>query len=216
MTQQNPEYSEKEKSDQADNNNGSPEGNEEQKENLQPSQEGDDPKDAPKEDPKDQPKQKYSKRERLLYAKGKIENELDELENEEDDDRPLTVGELKRIRKEEARDLALEMAEDIDDEDERQQVIDVLRNRITPSGNPDQDLALARGAVNSLKNQQILEENARRGTPRRYATTPGAPGQPADRFEPTAEESVFMRPPYNLSKDQILKAREAAEARRQG
>ena len=167
-----------------------------------------------KPQPKQTPEKKFSKRERLEHAKSKIENQLDELD-EEDEDRPLTVGEYKQMKRDESRDDAVKLAESIEDEDERNEVIDLLQNRITPSGDPNQDLNLARGAVNSLKNAQIAEETERKKHPAQHPSGPGAPaGGAEDEFTPTAEESRFMRPPFNMTKDDILNARKESQEKR--
>ncbi len=196
-----------------------PKGNEEleeeqvQEETTEETPEGND---EPKEESKKSPapsQKKFTKRERLEHAKEKIEKQLGELENEEDENRPLTVGEFKRMQKEESRDNAIALAEDsIEDEEERQQVIDILENRITPSGNAEQDLALAVGAVNSIRTQRVAEESQRGQKPNNHASTPGAPGKPeGEEFVPTDEESRFMRAPYNLTKEDIIKARQDAQ-----
>lgn len=186
---------------------GEPEGNEEPKEPQAPSQET-----PPEAKPKEE-KKSFTKRERLEHAREKIEQQLEELDGEEDDDKPLTHGDLKRMKAEEAKETAIELAGNIEDEDERDQVIELLETRITPSGDAQKDLSLARGAVNAIKNQQILEEQQRKANPGSHASVPGAPGKPDDAFTPTAEETVFMRPPYNLSKEDVIKARQQEQAK---
>ena len=162
--------------------------------------------------PAPEPKKKFTKRERLEHAQGKIERQLEELNAEEDDDRPVTVGDLKKMKRDETLATSIELANDIEDEDERAQVIELLEDRITPSGDPEQDLALARGAVNSVKNAQVARELARKDTPPAHSSAPGGPGKPTDEFTPTAQEAVFMKAPYNLSKEDVVAARQKTQA----
>lgn len=158
---------------------------------------------------------KFTKKDRLLHAKKKIDEQLLELDSEgqpsdEDKNKPVTVGMLEDIEKQKAQKTALKLAEDIDDENERTLVIYNLENVIRPSGDPKKDLATARAIVNNLKNTQIVEEFDRK---RSGKDKPNIPGNPPknnnDVFEPTPQERVFMDPPYNLKKEDIIKAREA-------
>ena len=162
---------------------------------------------------------KLSKEERLRFAKKKIDEQLSELDKEngitadvgEDDNEPLTVGKFKQMQKEQGKKNALELAEAIEDEDERELTKHYLNNRIVPSGNAEDDVKLARAAVNSLKNAQIAEELARKGGNKGKSSAPGNPARHEAQFEPTDEERVFMSPPYNLKKEDVLKARQAQE-----
>lgn len=169
----------------------------------------------PSQAPSQQEKPKiFTKRERLAHAKEKIERQLDELDHEEDDNRPVTVGDLKKMKREEVKATAIELAASIEDEDERNAVVDILENRIAPSNKPEEDLALARGAVNSVRNQRLLEEQARKATPATVSSAPGNPGRPPEgQFVPTPEEAYFMQH-FGLSKEQVLVARrKEAESR---
>lgn len=159
-------------------------------------------------------RKEISKKERLLYAKNKIEKQLSELDGDEpeDEDTPVTVGMLDAIEKKKSQKTALAMAESIEDENERERAKDILKHRILPSGNAEEDLKLARAAVNAERNAQIAEEAARKGKGKSFASSSGAPAKKEPAFQATAEESVFMRPPYNLTKEQIIAAREKAES----
>ena len=160
---------------------------------------------------------KLTKVERLRFAKKKIEEQLSELDEDngvkaiigEDDDEPLTVGKYKQMQKDQGKKNALELADEIKDEDERELTKHYLEHRIVPSGDAEADVKLARAAVNSLKNAQIAEEMSRGGGAKKKPSSPGNPAKHESAFEPTDEELVFMAPPYNLSKEAILKAREA-------
>lgn len=128
---------------------------------------------------------------------------------EVDKDAPLTVGMYEQMQKDRAQKTALQLADDIDDDNERDLTKHYLATRIVPSGDPQSDLRLARGMVNSVKTAQILEETARgAATTKSYASGAGAPPKiTRDSGELTADEQRFMRPPFSLSKEQIIKAR---------
>lgn len=129
------------------------------------------------------------------------------------DDTPLTVGTLKTIQKKEARDTALVLADAIEDEKERTEVKDLLNNSIVPSGDAQKDLNLARAAVNSKRNQLLAEELNRKGVKTPSAGGGSGDGKPTEQFEPTDQERTFMGPPYNLSKEEIIKTREKSQAK---
>lgn len=161
-----------------------------------------------------------TRKEKLIYTKNRIERELSELDEEEgvepsveevDENAPVTVGMLKKIEAEKATKTAISLADDIEDEHERELVIHHLNNTIKSTGNPTEDLKLARTLVNSVKNSQILEEAARKGEGRN-SSKPGAPAKPSEGiFEPTAEEAALMRPPFSLTKEEVLKARKKSQ-----
>lgn len=162
------------------------------------------PPTAPSQTLAPKPEQKFTKRERLEFTIRKATEQLDSLDDEPDDSKPLTYGDLKKMRQTETRQSAVELAETIEDEDERAEVIEMLKERIVPSDNAKTDLLLARGMVNARKNAQLLEEQARKGTPGSHVNSPSAPGHTEGVFTPTAEEIPFMSPPYNLTKDEII------------
>lgn len=120
----------------------------------------------------------------------------------------VTVEMLDARERERGQKTALQLADEIADPHEREQTKTYLQNRIVPSGDPYEDLRFARLAVNSVKSGQIVEELARGGRPATHAAAPGAPAPVAPKEpELTAEELAFMRPPFNLSKEQILSKR---------
>ena len=112
----------------------------------------------------DPSKKKFSRRERLNFEKKKIEEQLSGLDkeegvkptSEEDDDKPLTKGEFKKMQKKEAQETALTLAEALEDETDREQVKNYLQNSIVPSGNAEEDFKLALSAVSALKNAEIV------------------------------------------------------------
>lgn len=155
-----------------------------------------------------------TKREKLSYTKKRVEEQLKELDIEEgvtdpnldgDDDQPLTKGEFKKLKTEEATKTALQLADEISDQVERELVKHHIDNTIRPSGNPQVDLANARAIVNNVKNAQIIEEVNRRQDPKRHSSGSGNPAlDPKVEEELTPTELVFTRPPYSLSKAEIL------------
>ncbi len=125
-----------------------------------------------------------------------------------DESAPLTVGMYNEIKKNEAQKTSLQLADDITDEHERELTKHYLSARIVPSGNPQEDLRLARQMVNAVKNGQILEEAARRGDPKNHSSGPGAPPKTHQSSgELTPEELPFTRAPWNMSKEQIISKR---------
>lgn len=134
--------------------------------------------------------------EKLRYTKASIDAQIAEEESkngiiidEEDDDKLLTKGDLKRIERENAKNTALNMANDLEDESERSEVTELLQTRILPSGNPQKDLDLALSAVRSEKNKQLAAEaSRRRGNSAQRSSGTGAPQREEDQFVPTENE----------------------------
>jgi len=161
-------------------------------------------------------KKEHTPLERALYARKKIDEQIatlqgDDLDEEEDDDAPVTVGMLKQRDAEKAQKTALTLADSIEDEHERDLVKHHLSTTIKPSGNAEQDLKNARAIVNSVKNAQIAEEAARKANPKAHGSPSGAPGKMGDPFEPTPEEAAMMRPPFSLSQAEVIAARPKAQ-----
>lgn len=132
---------------------------------------------------------------------------------ESDDDAPMTVAMYKRIEAERAQRSAIQMADDIQDENERELTKVYLQSRIVPSGDPGKDLRDARALVNSVRNGMIAEEVNRRGTGSHH-TGSGAPAKREEAFTPTQEEATLMRA-YGLTEDHIKKARREQADQRQ-
>jgi hypothetical protein len=114
---------------------------------------------------------------------------------------------FKREQAKQAQKTSLELAEQLPDEDVKSLIKEYLAHRIVPSGNPEEDFRFALNAVNALRNKQIAEEVARQITPQRTAAGGSKPATVEERFEPTPDEARLMRPPYNVTKEQILAAR---------
>jgi len=177
---------------------------------------------APSQDPVAKERERIEKKqftriERLEFEKRKIEEQLQEEYKKEGKapatpkDTLVTVEMLEKMQKDQARKTALELADAIEDENERTVVKHYLDTRVVPSGNPQEDLKFARAAVNSLRNAQIAEETARKTNGKSHPSGSGVPARPQeDVVEFTAEELVFLGPPYNLTKDQVIASRPKA------
>jgi len=124
-----------------------------------------------------------------------------------DEDAPVTIGMLKRIEQENAHKTALTMADDIASETERELVKYHLQNTIRSTGNPQKDLELASSLVNAVKNKQVIEEIARKTPAKTYSSAGGAAPYKEPEAELTKEELLYMKPPFNLSKEAIIKTR---------
>lgn len=129
----------------------------------------------------------------------------------DDEDAPVTVGMLRKIQAEDAHKSAIQMADDIQDENERKLVKQILETRIKPSGNAEDDLKLAVGYVNSVRNGEMAKMVLGKTETRRTASGGSAPARVDDEFTPTAEEARLMQKPWNLTKEKIIEARKRSE-----
>lgn len=147
---------------------------------------------------------------RELQDAGELGEDDDEDDDEmdlDDPDRPVTFGDLQRIERQKASQTAMEMAMAITDSIAREAVKSAL-GRVQPSGNPQQDFTDAVAIANRDKNNKILEELARRPNPAQHHSGAGAgPAKAEPEFAPSDLEAQYMRPPFNLSKKEILEAR---------
>jgi hypothetical protein len=107
---------------------------------------------------------------------------------------------------------SLQLAEAISDEDLKERVKTNL-GKIVPSDNPEDDFRMALGAASASKNKQVLEEMNRYSKPRVVSSGASQPANVEEEFVPTAEEAVMMAKPYNLSKEKVLAARKANQAK---
>lgn len=154
-----------------------------------------------------------TKAEKLQYTKKRVEEQLKELgiedEPEDDEDsKPVTLGMLKKLQAQTATKTALDMANEVSTETERELLKYHLENTIRSSGNPAEDFKLAQSLVNAVKNQQITEEVLRKPAARSHSSG-GQPAKVAKEEEDfTAEELSYMKPPFNLKKADIIKARQ--------
>lgn len=125
----------------------------------------------------------------------------------DEDDKPVTVGMLRKLEAERSAKTSMQMAEDIEDDNERDLVKHHLEHTIRPSGNPQEDLKAARAIVNSVKNGQIAEEASRRSQARAHGSSSGAPGAHTKPIELSAEELQYTRAPFNMTPEDIVKTR---------
>ncbi len=128
---------------------------------------------------------------------------------ESDDEVPAWY---KAEKAKEIQKSSLQLAEAISDKDLREKVKANL-GRIVPSDNPEEDFRMALGAASSSKNKQVLEEMDRYSKPRMVASGSSRPANFEEEFVPTSEESTFMRPPYNLTKEQIIANRKKEQSK---
>lgn len=145
---------------------------------------------------------KRSKLEQLLYTKKRVEKQLAEItgtredsttQGDDDDNRPLTVAEFKKLQAHESTKTALDLADEIDDEYERELVKHYVSTGIR-TGNARQDLEIARAFVNSKKNAMVAEEAYRSKTAKPYSKGNSAPAKTEEApIELTADEQMFLR-----------------------
>lgn len=149
--------------------------------------------------------------EKAIFKRNQIDNRIKELKGDDepeetDDDAPVTVGMLKKLQQEAAVKTALQLADEIPNKIESQLVKYHIENSIRSTGNPTEDLRLARAIVNSTKNSQIAEEMGRKTTAKTHSSSSGAPAKHQVEQELTAEETLYMKQ-FHLTKEEVLKAR---------
>lgn len=156
--------------------------------------------------------------EQALYKRNQIDLQIKKLKDDigsdeepekDDDDAPVTVGMLKKIQQQTATKTALQLADEIPSETERELTKYHIQNSIRSTGNPSEDLNLARAIVNSAKNSQIAEELARKSKAKSFSSSSSADAKIGSDVEVefSKEELQFMKPPFNMTKADIIKAR---------
>lgn len=133
--------------------------------------------------------------------------EMKEVVEPDEDDMPVTVGMLKKLQQQTTFKTALQEAEEIPNETERELVKYHLENTIKSTGNPSEDLRLARALVNSVKNTKIIEEVARKGQPKDHSTSSGVDANQDKETIFTEEEKQMMKAPFLLTEKDVLDAR---------
>lgn len=131
-------------------------------------------------------------------------------DDEIDPDKPLTLKDLQRIEAGKAKKTAEQLAAALPDDEERKAVQDALKNSINPTliaHNPQQAFEQARAIANGTRNAKIIEEAGRKKTIVNRGNGSGAPPRVDDSFEPTAEEARYMKPPFSMTKEEIVAAR---------
>ena len=99
---------------------------------------------------------------------------IEDDEPTDDDDAPMTVGMYKKIQQESATKTAIQLADEVTNETEKELIKYHLANTIKSTGIPSEDLKLARALVNAVKNAQIGEEIARKTAPKTHSNASGA------------------------------------------
>ncbi len=155
-----------------------------------------------------------SKKEKLLFSKQRIEEQLAELGDKDDiedeDDKPVTMKMLKEMQAQKVivPETALQLADSIENETERELTKYHLENTIRPTGDPKQDLALAAVHVNAVKNKQIVDQVKIKPPVKQYTNSGGTnPDNGKIVEELDAQEILFTKPPFNLTKQVILELR---------
>ncbi len=128
-------------------------------------------------------------------------------ESYDEDDTPLTVGMLKKLQQETTAKTAMQQADEIPNEVERELVKHHLQNTIRSTGSPSEDLKLARALVNAVKNTEIIKEVARKTAPKTHSNSSGVDGKQEETPIYTPEEQAFMKAPFNATPVDIMNAR---------
>lgn len=167
---------------------------------------------------------KYTEKEKAEHTLKSTAKRLEELggdptdilgikreEIESDDDKPLTIGAYRKIQKASAIKTATDLAEEIQNETERELVKYHLDNTIKSTGIPSEDLKLARALVNAVKNTQVIEEINRKTVAKTHSNGSGvdAKQETEVKGDLTPDEMKFMGKPFNMTKEAILKLRKA-------
>ena len=171
-----------------------------------------------------QNKSKYSEKEKAEHSLKKNAERLKELGGDptdilgikvetpnEDDDTPLTIGTWRKMQQETTAKTALQSADEIQNETERELVKYHLQNTIKSTGIPSEDLKLARALVNAVKNTQIIEETTRKTPAKTHSNSSGVDGKQEKEVIYTPDELAFMKPPFNASPADIMAAREGKQ-----
>lgn len=160
-------------------------------------------------------KTKRTQKEKLIYTKNRIDQQLRELDGDaedvepslEDDDKPMTLGEFKKIQAKNVTKSALQLADEIENESERELVKHYLQNKIVSSGNAQEDVSDARALANKVKNAKIAEMANKKPGVTRASSNGGGPQYIAPEEELTPSEQRMMKAPWFLTKEKILAAR---------
>lgn len=142
---------------------------------------------------------------------GEDDDEDDEDADEDDDidpDRPLTLRDINKIEAKKLQLTVQEMVKSIPDAGDQQAVREALRS-VVASGDPAADFKKAVAIANADRNSKVLQEAGRRIAAQPRATSSGAAPIREEAFTPTAEEARYMKAPFFVTKEDIVKARKA-------
>jgi len=133
-------------------------------------------------------------------------------EEVEEDDKPVTrkdlLEALSAIKTSTAIKTAEELAQEIQSETERELTLYHIQNTIKSTGDPKEDLRLARAITNSARNSQILEEQARKPEAKSHSSSSsGGAMTPEPQIVLTPEEKAFLATGH-ITKEEILLARQ--------
>lgn len=153
---------------------------------------------------------KFNELKKEVKERGLLPEEAD-LIDVSDDEAPVTVGMLKKMQADSAIKTSLQLADDISNETERELVKHHITNTIRSTGNPSEDLRLARAIVNEVRNRQILEENDRKIPAKTYSSGTSAPAKLADPEPEMTKEEITLMQWSGMSKEDVFKARKASK-----
>ena len=130
----------------------------------------------------------------------------------DEEDKPVTRKELEELLFKAAQTTATktaeELASDIASESERELTIYHIQNTIKSTGDPKEDLRLARALTNAARNSQIIEEQSRKPEAKSHSSsTSGGTTVSEPTVTLTAEEQAYFATGL-VTKDEILRARE--------
>lgn len=129
-----------------------------------------------------------------------------------EDEKPITRKELEELllktQQATATKTAEQLANEITNESERELTLFHIQNTIKSTGDPKEDLRLARALTNSVRNSQIQEQQTIKPVAKTHSSASGGgtiQSEPTIVF--TAEEKAFLAT-GRVTKEEILKARE--------
>ncbi len=111
------------------------------------------------------------------------------------------------MQQENATKTALQLANDIPNETERELTKYHLGNSIKSTGNPTEDLNLARAIVNAAKNSKIIEEMARKGSPKTHSSASSAGMRHDIEQEELSKDEIVLMKMAGLTREEVLKSR---------
>lgn len=130
----------------------------------------------------------------------------------DEEDRPVTRKELEELllksRQVEATKTAEQLVNEIQDETERELTLFHIQNTIKSTGDPKEDLKLARTLTNSVRNSQIIEEAQRKPQAKSHSSSTSGTNASAEiEVKLTPEEQAYFNTGL-VTKDEILIARQ--------
>lgn len=159
--------------------------------------------------------QKRTKEEKLEYTLKRVQKQLDDLRREkgfdpepddiDEDDKPVTLKMLREMQVKQVQKTAVDLADSIANETERELVKYHIENTINPSGDPETDLKNARILANAVRNQKILDEYSRKTTPPQHSGGSSAPANPPKTAQDLSRDDAIIKQWGGLSDDEVTK-----------